>query len=70
MGYRPTPWANMVRNDPSRARQQILTAYLATNGNALRAADHLGISHRSLLRYVQTLALTDDIKKIREAALS
>ena len=68
MSYRPTPWANLVRNQPDEARRQILTAYLATNGNATRAADHLGISHRSLLRYVNALTLANAIEEIRRAA--
>ena len=67
MTYRTTPWADLIRNDPPTARSKILTAYLATRGNAIRAAKHLGISHRSLLRYVSSLDLSADIGSIRAA---
>jgi hypothetical protein len=68
MGYRPTPWGILVRTKPDEARQRILTAYLATSGNATRAAGLLDVSHRSLLRYVARLDLGAEIEKIRSVA--
>lgn len=64
-GFRPTPWGHLVREQPGEAKQRILAAFLATAGNAVRAAEMLDVSHRSLCRYVQRLNLAAEIERIR-----
>ena len=68
-GNSPMNWNNLINEDPSSAKQQILFAYIANGGNAIHTAKFLDISHRSLMRYVKKLSLGADIKKIRDAVL-
>ncbi len=65
MAYRKTEWSRLVDEQPEHARTRILTAFLATKGNTTQAAKHLGISHRSLCRYMAQLELKEVVKKLR-----
>lgn len=66
MSFRKTPWARMIEQEPAEARYRIMAVFLATDGNTTYAAQHLGISHRSLCRYITQLNLAPQIKKIRK----
>ncbi len=65
MAFRATRWAYLVRFEPDKAKQKILQAFKKTKGNAVKAAELLDVSHRSLTRAVGALSLTDEIDKLR-----
>lgn len=67
-GFRHTEWSYLIRFRASEARTKILDAYRETSGNAVHAAEVMGISHRSLLTYVRRLDLREDIRRIRDLA--
>lgn len=46
-------------------RASILAAYRAANWNTTRAAEHLGVSRRTLLRWVHRHDLRKEIEKQR-----
>lgn len=58
----------LMREDRAAAKAQILQAFLATRGNATKAANVLGVSHRTLCRYTEALGCRGDVKAIREAS--
>lgn len=65
---RGTEWPYLLRSEPAVAKKRILEAYSNAKGNAVHAARALGISHRSLMRYVATLVLQEAIAQVRAAA--
>lgn len=50
--------------DPNAARERILAAIDAAKGNRTRAAEALGAKHRSLLRWIDKLALWPEIDRL------
>lgn len=65
MPFRSTEWAYLVRHQPDKAKKKILKAYEKTKGNAVKAAEELEVSHRSLTRMVADLAMAEDIADVR-----
>jgi DNA-binding NtrC family response regulator len=65
MAFRSTEWAYLVRHKPDQAKKKILAAYEKAKGNAVQAAEHLEIAHRSLTRMVSELKMAEDIADIR-----
>lgn len=59
----------LYRTSPIDAREKILAAFREKKGNAVHAAEVLGIGHRTLLRYMdQDPGLAAGIDKIRNNA--
>lgn len=59
----------LYRTDPIAARAKILAAFRDCKGNAVHAADVLGIGHRTILRLLnRDPALDAAVDKIRTAA--
>ncbi len=59
----------LYRTNPIEAREKILAAFREKGGNAVHAADVLGIGHRTLLRYMDTdPGLQSGVDKIRTTA--
>ncbi len=65
MPYRMTQWTYLVKFEPEKAKRKILQAYKKTKGNAVKAAEVLELSHRSLTRAVSVLKLTEEIDRLR-----
>jgi DNA-binding NtrC family response regulator len=65
MPFRSTEWAYLVRHKPDQAKKKILAAYEKSKGNAVQAAEHLEVSHRSLTRMVGELKLTEQVADVR-----
>lgn len=69
---RPLPYVTqlgvLVLYEPMRAREQILQAISAVQGNLTHAAEKLGVNHKTLLRWAKELGLARDIELIRIAA--
>lgn len=59
-------WATFVL-DPEAAKGRIIAAYQQTNGNAVKAAEVLGVTHRTLMRWVKRMSLEADIEHVRVA---
>lgn len=56
----------MYRVDPTKARQMILDGFTKTGGNAVHAAEALGVSHRTVMRFLETdPSLATAVDKIR-----
>lgn len=55
-------------DDHEIARSRILSALLATRGNAVKAAKLLSCSHRSLCRYVARLEMHANVEAVRRAS--
>jgi hypothetical protein len=65
MPFRSTEWAYLVRYQPDQAKTKILDAYEKSKGNAVQAAEHLEIAHRTLTRMVGELEIAEDVADIR-----
>ena len=63
--FKVTRWPYLMRFEPVRARKLILGAYRRKKGNAVQAAQALGMSHRSLTRAVGVLGLAQDVEALR-----
>jgi hypothetical protein len=53
--------------DPATAKAEILASIDAAKGNRTRAAEALGAKHRSLLRWIDKLALWPEIDRLCKA---
>ena len=54
-------------HDPPAARVAIIRALETTGGNATRAAELLGISHRTMLRYLRDSGVAAAAERLRAA---
>lgn len=68
MGRRTTELRFLARFRENEAKERILAAYQETGGNAVQAAQRLGIGHRTLMTLVGELSLQGAIQAIREAS--
>ena len=65
MSYRDTDLSSATRHRPDEARARILAAFTDAGGNAVHAAKALDCAHRTLMRWVKSLGLGDDVEAIR-----
>lgn len=73
MAYRESRLGLLVRMDPRRAADRIISAFKRKAGNATHTAAMLGVDLRTLNRWLQSLAsaghdLKPQIETIRESA--
>ncbi len=67
-GYRPIPLGADVQFAPAKATETILEAFRAAGANLKAAAENLGVTERTLHRYVDTLGIARQLEAIRERA--
>lgn len=61
-------WAYLLRADPDRCRQRIVAALCKSRGNVSVAATWLGISRRSMYRYLSAVGMPGQGMHVRAAA--
>jgi hypothetical protein len=64
--YRFHELSTMVRAHPAEAKAIILTALTRARGAELAAAELLGVSTRTLRRWVAQLGLKDQLERLRK----
>ena len=65
MAYRQSDLGLMVRLKPEQARRQVLGAVRAAGGEVDDAAAALGVTRRTLDRYVRILDLSSEVNALR-----
>ena len=65
MAFRETDLSVMVRRQPREAVAKILSAYKAAGYNLVDTAAALGVTARTLSRWVVTLGIEERVKKAR-----
>lgn len=67
MQGRQTKFTDQVIDDPIVARQIILANIVAMSGNMSKVAKMMGISRRTLYRYVKRLDMGGALEQVRNA---
>jgi transposase len=70
VAYRLIELGTLVRLQPKEAAQQILIAYARNGGGEQAAADHLGVTVRTLHRWVRLLKLEAQVRRLRKLWLA
>ena len=69
MSFKETEMSLEVRANPERATGKIIKAYRKTGANLQAAALLLGTTERTIHRWVIRLKLTDELRRLKAAAL-
>lgn len=64
---RPTMISVLIHEAPETAVEAILKAHRKTKGNTVHAARELGVSHRTLRRWIVQLGCQAKIDELRES---
>lgn len=67
-GYRPVALGADVQFRPAEATATIIEAFRAAGANMRAAGERLGITERTLYRYVESLGISRQLDSIRERA--
>jgi transposase len=68
MAYRRTDFSLLVLTQPSAARRKILAAFRRAKMAKIAAAEDLGVSYNTLVRWIATLDLDREIVRLRARA--
>lgn len=68
MGYQQSELSLRVRLHPKEAAKQILDGFRRADGQTVRAAELLGVTDRTLDRWVARLGLRHQVEEIRRKA--
>ena len=68
MAYRLTRWPLLIRDNPAKAKREILEAVSAAFGVVRAAASALETPENTLWRYIKMLGLQPEIEAIRSSA--
>jgi transposase-like protein len=69
MSFKETDMSLSVRANPAQAKGRIIMAYHKTGANLEEAAKLLDTTDRTLRRWVLRLKLTDELRRLKAAAL-
>lgn len=67
MANRSIDLGNAVRNDPKRAKAEILEVLIDNGGNVVWSAEDLDINRVTLQRWINRLKLNNRLTKIRNS---
>ena len=67
MAYRLTRWPLLLRDNPAKAKREILEAVVAAGGKVRAAAIALETPENTLWRYIKRLGLQPEIDALRRS---
>jgi predicted ArsR family transcriptional regulator len=68
MAFRQTEIGALITTDPARARVEILEAFARADGFQNRAAEQIGVSVVTLIRWIAKLDMRADVERTRTEA--